>query len=89
MNTALLIQVFRRAVNSFLSFRRLKATERKLQALDDHVLKDIGLHRSEIGSVIRDLDRRGETGRTRRGCSAAEEPVMCRERAGLQTEATA
>lgn len=37
---------------------RAKITERALLALDDHALKDIGLHRSEIPSAVRHGDRR-------------------------------
>jgi uncharacterized protein YjiS (DUF1127 family) len=45
--------LFNRAGQSLASWRRKRRTFRALMELDDHVLKDIGLHRSEILSVAR------------------------------------
>jgi uncharacterized protein YjiS (DUF1127 family) len=35
--------------------RRQRAMLRELQALDDHMLRDIGLHRSEVSSLAAEL----------------------------------
>jgi uncharacterized protein YjiS (DUF1127 family) len=37
--------------------RMIRLTITRLEALDDHILKDIGLHRSQIESVARHYDR--------------------------------
>lgn len=34
--------------------RKVRATERMLLALSDRTLKDIGIHRSEVHSLVRD-----------------------------------
>jgi uncharacterized protein YjiS (DUF1127 family) len=36
-------------------WRRRRAAMRELQALDDHLLHDIGMYRAEIGSVVAEL----------------------------------
>jgi uncharacterized protein YjiS (DUF1127 family) len=51
----------RRKVHAWLLERALRRAEAQLQALDDRTLHDIGIHRSEIGSVLR--DRTGERAR--------------------------
>ncbi|MGD9868527.1 MAG: DUF1127 domain-containing protein [Hyphomicrobiales bacterium] len=38
--------------NAYMEQRRRKANEAMLRALDDRTLKDIGLDRSEIGSLF-------------------------------------
>jgi uncharacterized protein YjiS (DUF1127 family) len=56
-------QTFWRAMgNRLIAFVRRRITERALGALDDHALKDIGLHRSEIVSAVRHGDRRSGKG---------------------------
>ena len=42
-------------VRAFVRNRRRHAYLRSLHSLNDHALKDIGLHRSEISSVVREL----------------------------------
>ena len=43
-----------RLVEGFRAARKRRAAIGELSALNDHMLKDIGLHRSEIRSVVRD-----------------------------------
>jgi uncharacterized protein YjiS (DUF1127 family) len=50
-----------RLVEWFRSWRRARRTYLALSELDDHTLKDIGLHRSEIASVARHRRCRLET----------------------------
>lgn len=47
----------RRQFQCFLMQRALRAAEAELQTLDARTLKNIGLHRSEIGSILRDMGR--------------------------------
>ncbi|MBS1178318.1 MAG: hypothetical protein H6R06_2730 [Proteobacteria bacterium] len=35
--------------------RRRRAALRELQSLDDHILHDIGIHRSELGSLVAEV----------------------------------
>ena len=42
-------------IQAFLNYRALRRTEVELQSLSDRTLRDIGLTRSEIGSVLRNL----------------------------------
>jgi uncharacterized protein YjiS (DUF1127 family) len=45
-------------MRQWLSFRRqFRGAKAELMALDDHTLKDIGLDRSEIESVLTDRNR--------------------------------
>ena len=50
-------------IASFIAYRALKAAEAELQSLDNRMLKDIGLDRSEIGSILRDRAHERENGR--------------------------
>lgn len=47
----------------FRQKRRIRRTERALEALCDHTLKDIGLDRSQVGSAARAVcsERRGQS----------------------------
>ncbi len=46
-----------RLVEEFRAARRRRAAIGELSALSDHTLKDIGLHRGEIRSVVREMTR--------------------------------
>ena len=42
----------RGAIAAFIRYRALRAAEAKLLALDDRMLRDIGLHRTEVRSAL-------------------------------------
>jgi len=42
----------RRAIAEFIRYRAFRAAEAKLSGLDDRMLRDIGLHRTEIKSAL-------------------------------------
>ena len=44
--------VIRRAIAEFIRYRAFRAAEARLNTLDDRMLKDIGLDRSEIRSAL-------------------------------------
>lgn len=46
-----------RAIAELICYRSLRAAEDELMALDDRMLKDIGLERSEINSLLDGLGR--------------------------------
>jgi uncharacterized protein YjiS (DUF1127 family) len=52
----------RRAIAAFVAWRAFRRAESELMALDDHALKDIGLHRSEIGSALMDYAQERRNG---------------------------
>jgi uncharacterized protein YjiS (DUF1127 family) len=81
-----LIKMFRKALDSLLVSYRLQVTNRRLQALDDHVLKDIGLHRSEIGSILWEMTRDSATAPERRLRVAAKGPAPPYALAGPEPE---
>ncbi len=58
------------AFEGFKRWRTRQASIRELSALNDHMLRDIGIHRSEIRSVVRGL-LKGDAGRTVVARSAA------------------
>ena len=47
----------RAAYDAFRNYRVHRMAERALSAMDDALLRDIGISRSEIGSVVRGLNR--------------------------------
>ena len=51
-----------RLVEGFRATRRHRAAICELSALSDHALKDIGLHRSEIPSVVHEMTRAAAPG---------------------------
>ena len=52
----------RKAIAVFVAWRAFRRAESELMALDDHALKDIGLHRSEIGSALMDCAQERRNG---------------------------
>ena len=58
------------AFEGFKRWRTRQASIRELSALNDHMLRDIGIHRSEIRSVVGGL-LKGDAGRTVVARSAA------------------
>jgi uncharacterized protein YjiS (DUF1127 family) len=50
-----LVAALRRTAAAWQRHRRRRAAMRELQALDDHLLHDIGLHRSEISSLVAEV----------------------------------
>ena len=46
----------RAAYDAFRNYRVHRMAERALSAMDDALLRDIGISRSEIGSVVRGLE---------------------------------
>lgn len=55
-----LLDAMRSIISAILAHREIRCSEGALHGLDDRTLKDIGLHRSEIGSVLlgRNSERR-------------------------------
>jgi uncharacterized protein YjiS (DUF1127 family) len=49
-----ILNAMKRAIAAILVDRALRKAEAALMALDDRMLKDIGLDRSEIGSMLMD-----------------------------------
>ena len=41
----------------YAEYRRQRRASRELHALDDRILKDLGVHRSQITSIARGTDR--------------------------------
>ena len=56
---------FRKAIAAYWQTRTRRAKARALRALSDQALKDIGLHRCEIGSVIAENEARAQATRVR------------------------
>ncbi len=48
------LPALRHMARAFREWRAVRRAERELHALDDRVLKDIGIARSEIHSAVRD-----------------------------------
>lgn len=48
---------FAKLLRRFALWRARRTTMQALSSLDDHTLKDIGLHRSQITAVVQELGR--------------------------------
>jgi uncharacterized protein YjiS (DUF1127 family) len=60
--SASVVRGARSAVRSILAYRARKVAEAQLRALDDRMLKDIGLDRSEIPSALTDVSAERRNG---------------------------
>jgi uncharacterized protein YjiS (DUF1127 family) len=67
-----LVPSLRAATRGFRRWRQRQRAIRDLQVLDDRTLKDIGVSRGEIGSVVGDL----MAGRPRRGAARPIRPAV-------------
>ena len=65
-------EYFRKAIAAYWQARARRARERALRALSDQALKDIGLHRCEIISVIAENEAQVQTTRVRRTVKIVE-----------------
>ena len=57
-----------RALDAALRWRRINRTIDELSSLDDHMLKDIGIHRTEIVGLAHTLEERRRQQRPYSGC---------------------
>ena len=49
------VAALRSTAAAWQRFRRRRAMLRELETLDDHMLRDIGIHRSEVSSLVSEL----------------------------------
>ena len=50
-----LVAALRSTAAAWQRIRRRRAMLRELESLDDHMLRDIGVHRSEVSSLVAEL----------------------------------
>ena len=61
----------KKAITAYRQTRTRRAKARALRALSDQALKDIGLHRCEIGSVIAENEAQVQATRVRLMCKSS------------------